>query len=115
MSDIGLSKARRGLWGRKWGRKLAGGVVGIFAGALVSGPLMFAVGPYTIFNSDLQSPKVDAVWGELEPLPLMVSNPAGYALILAVLGAGTGSRSHWPCLHRPRGTARVRVRACPDH
>lgn len=76
--------------GRKIGRALLAGIVGIFASFAVSAPLLFAIGPFTIFNEAIQSPKVIAVWGELEPLPLLVSNPVGFGLILTLLGAVHG-------------------------
>ena len=90
MSEVTLSEIGEGTESRKWGRAMIGGVAGMLAGGLVSGLILFAVGPYTIFNSAIQSPKVNAVWGELEPLPLMVSNLAGFALMLARLGAVHG-------------------------
>ncbi|HSM71465.1 MAG TPA: hypothetical protein VK851_07980 [Anaerolineales bacterium] len=75
---------------QKWGWAILSGIIGMFVGAGVGGPLLFAVGPSTIFNEAIQSPKVSAVWGELEPLPLMVSNPLAFAIVLAVLGAVHG-------------------------
>lgn len=90
MSDVSLSEGASSTASRKWGRAIIAGVAGIFAGAAVSGPLLFALGPYTIFNEALQSPKVTAVWDQLEPLPLILSNPVAFALVLALLGVVHG-------------------------
>ena len=90
MSENPLVESTQVVVPRKWGRGILAGMVGMLASAAVSGPLLFAVGPFTIFNETLQSPKVSAVWGELEPLPLMISNPIAFALVLAVLGAVHG-------------------------
>jgi hypothetical protein len=74
----------------RWLRAIIGGIVGVFAGAAAAFPLLFAVGPVTIFNDELQSPKLQAVWNELEPLPLMVSNPLAFAGLLAIVGVAHG-------------------------
>jgi len=74
----------------RWVRAIIGGIVGVFAGAAAAFPLLFAVGPATVFNDELQSPKLQAVWNELEPLPLMVSNPLAFAGLLAVVGVAHG-------------------------
>jgi hypothetical protein len=90
MSEVSLSEAKSAVVSRKWGSAVISGIAGIFAGAAVSGPLLFAIGPFTIFNEAIQSPKVQAVWDELEPLPLMISNPVAFALVLALLGVVHG-------------------------
>ncbi len=76
---------------RRWIRGFVGGAVGMLVSLAVSLPLLFAVGPSTVFNEALQSPKLTAVWGdELGPPPLMMSDPATFALIVLVLGAVQG-------------------------
>lgn len=70
-------------------RGLIGGIVGVVVGFSVAFPLFFVVGPSTIFNEALQSPKVLSAWGD-EPLPLYITNLglviAGYAILGALLG-----------------------------
>lgn len=73
----------------RWLRGALGGVVGLLAGYAVAFPLLLLVGPATVFNSEIQSPKIGMAW-ELEPLPLMISDPAAFAVVLAVLGAVHG-------------------------
>lgn len=90
MSEVHSTEVISTKASRRWGRATIAGAAGIFAGAAVSGPLLFALGPFTIFNDALQSPKVQAVWDELEPLPLMLSNPVAFALVLVLLGVVHG-------------------------
>ncbi len=74
----------------RWARLAGAGIAGMFAGSAAALPLLFLVGPSTIFNDAIQSPKLTLVWNELEPLPIMMSNPAAFAVVLAVVGAGHG-------------------------
>ena len=90
MSELSMSKPRENETTRKWARATAAGVAGMISGGAISFILLFGLGPATIFNESLQSPKLLAVWGELEPLPLMNSHPAAFGLLLAVLGAVHG-------------------------
>lgn len=53
--------------------------------------MLLAVGPSTVFDSELQSPKVTAVWETLEPEPLMMSDPISFGLAFALLGAAQGA------------------------
>ncbi len=76
---------------RRWVRGILGGIVGMLAAGAVSFSLLLAVGPATVFNEELQSPKLTAVWGDdLGPPPLMMSDPVAFSLVMIVLGAAQG-------------------------
>jgi hypothetical protein len=76
---------------RRWLRGILGGIASIVTTGAVSFPLLFAVGPFTVFNDDLQSPKLTAVWNVLEPAPLMMSDPLTFLVAFALLGAAQGA------------------------
>lgn len=75
---------------RHWAGGFLGGVVGLLAGYAVAFPILMLIGPETVFNEAIQSPKLLAVWGELEPEPLVFANPVIYGLGLAVIGGVQG-------------------------
>jgi hypothetical protein len=77
--------------GKRWLRGIGGGIAGIFATGAVSYPLLLLVGPATVFNTELQSPKLTAVWDSLEPAPLMMSDPLQFLVAFAILGAAQGA------------------------
>jgi len=54
---------------------------------LVSQALFFRVGREILFDSDMQSDKVIAVITQIEPLPMMVTDPGLYMLISLFIGA----------------------------
>ena len=75
---------------RRWVRGILGGIAGILVAGAVSFPLLLVIGPATVFNKELQSPKLTTVWEVLEPAPLMMSDPISFGLAMAVLGAAQG-------------------------
>ena len=74
----------------RWIRAIIGGVAGILAGAAAAFPLLFVVGSSTVFNDELQSQKLLAVWNDLEPLPLVVSAPQAFVVVLILIGVAHG-------------------------
>lgn len=77
---------------RRWVRGILGGVAGFFAGSAISLALLMAVGPATVFNEDIQSPKLSAVWSdELWDAPRMMSDPVSFLPALIALGAAQGA------------------------
>lgn len=70
----------------KVARLLIGGSVGSVAASLVAGGLFIGVSGGILFNPQLQSPKLIAVWREIAPLPLIVSNPGAFHVGIAILG-----------------------------
>ena len=91
---------------RRWVRGILGGVAGILAAGAVSFPLLLIVGPATVFNKELQSPKLTAVWDDLKPAPLMMSAPISFGLALAVLGAAQGVAFVLVASAMPRGVVK---------
>lgn len=79
------------IWPRRWTRGILGGIVGFLIAGAVSFPLLELVGPATVYNEELQSPKLTAVWSdELGPEPRMISDPVSFGLAMAALGAAQG-------------------------
>lgn len=70
----------------KWGLGFAAGVAGMLIGLLIAFPVFFAVGPATVFNEELQSPKLTAVWEEIEPLPIMIRAPGLFGIVTLLFG-----------------------------
>ncbi len=76
---------------RRWVRGILGGLVGFLVASAVSFSLLLAVGPATVFNDEIQSPKLLAVWeDELWPAPRMMSDPISFGPALIALGAAQG-------------------------
>ena len=65
---------------------IAGGI-GIFVATLVSNLLFFQIGHEILFQSPQQSDKVIAVVMEMEPLPVMQTDPGVYMTIAVFIGA----------------------------
>ena len=67
---------------RKWGRAALGGIVGGVISELIASVLFFELLDDIIYNPKFQSPKLIAVWQELEPLPLATTNPIIFLISL---------------------------------
>jgi hypothetical protein len=65
---------------------IAGGI-GIFVANLVSQILFFQIGGELLFQSDQQSDKLITVMTQMEPLPVMETDPAVYMTISVFIGA----------------------------
>jgi hypothetical protein len=65
---------------------IAGGI-GIFFSNLVSQVLFFQLGNELLFHSDQQSDKLIAVMTQMEPLPVMETDPGVYMTISVFIGA----------------------------
>ena len=77
---------------RRWIRGILGGIAGFLVASTVSFALLLAVGPTTVFNDEIQSPKLSAVWDdELWPAPRMMSDPISFVPALIALGAAQGA------------------------
>jgi len=63
------------------------GSIGILLANLVSQVLFFRVGSEILFHSDIQSDKLIAVMTQMEPLPLMETDPGLYMFISLFIGA----------------------------
>src|SRR6056297_1185567 len=63
------------------------GSIGIYIANLVSQVLFFQLGDEILFHSDQQSDKLIAVMTQIEPLPLMETDPAVYMTISLFIGA----------------------------
>lgn len=61
-----------------------------------------------LLNPTIQSPKLIAVWTQIEPIPLIVSNPAPMAVGLALFGVGHAIIYQWLSPSWPSG---IRARA----
>lgn len=76
---------------RRWIRAILGGIAGFLIGAALSFSLLNLVGPATVYNEELQSPKLSAVWSdEIGPEPRMLSDPPSFGLAIVALGAAQG-------------------------
>lgn len=56
-----------------------------------------------LIRSEIQSPKLVAVWTKLEPLPLIVSNPAPMIIGLILFGIGHAYVYKWISVAWPQG------------
>jgi hypothetical protein len=63
-----------------------------------------------LLTSPIQSPKLIAVWTKLEPLPLVVANPAPIILGLLLFGIGYAIVYKWLSVSWPQGIAPRAVR-----
>lgn len=91
MMSIQAAQGRAETGGRpRWALGFTAGVLGMLMGLAVAFPIFFAIGPATVFNSDLQSPKLTAVWEELEPLPLMTRAPGVFGIVMLLFGGMHG-------------------------
>ncbi len=78
--------------GRRWIRGIIGGIVGLLVAGIVSFSLLELVGPSTVYNEAIQSPKLSAVWDdELWQSPKMMSDPVSFVPAFALLGAVQGA------------------------
>lgn len=76
---------------RRWLRGILGGLAGFLVAGAIGFALLEMVGPATVYNEQLQSPKLTAVWSdELWPAPRMLSDPASFALAPLALGVAQG-------------------------
>jgi hypothetical protein len=71
----------------KWLRGAVSGAVAFFIANIVSNVLFFQIGRGILFENPLQSPKVNAVLFQMEPLPLMFTNGLLYLTIAMGIGA----------------------------
>jgi hypothetical protein len=71
----------------RWVKAGVAGSIGIFVANLLSQVLFFRVGSEILFQSDMQSEKLIAVMTEMEPLPLMETDPGLYLFISLFIGA----------------------------
>jgi len=71
----------------KWVTAGIAGGIGITLSNLVSQVLFFQLGNEILFQSDLQSDKLIAVMTQLEPLPVMDTDPGLYLFISVFIGA----------------------------
>jgi len=71
----------------RWVAAGIAGSIGIFAANLVSQVLFFQLGNEILFQSDQQSDKLIAVMTQMEPLPVMETDPAVYMTISLFIGA----------------------------
>ena len=79
----------------RWIAGLVGGVVASIVAFLVAGALFLGVGGPILFNPDLQSAKLIAVWQEIEPLPVMSTNMPVFMVGVALLGLLQGGVFAW--------------------
>lgn len=76
---------------RRWVRGILGGIVGFLVASAVGFALLEAVGPATVYNDQIQSPKLSAVWDdELWEAPRMISDPISLVPALIVFAAAQG-------------------------
>lgn len=71
----------------KWAAAGVAGSIGIFVANLVSQVLFFQLGNEILFHSEQQSDKLIAVMTQMEPLPVMETDPALYMSISVFIGA----------------------------
>ncbi len=70
----------------KWLKVIICGFIGAFVSAVVSVLLFQGIGSGIIFNPQLQSPKLIAVWQTIQPLPLMTNNLLPFAIGWILIG-----------------------------
>lgn len=75
---------------RPWLRAAVGGAAGAVAAFALAFLLFFRLAGPLLFDPVLQSPKLLAVWQELEPLPLVLADPGLFTVGVALLGAVHG-------------------------
>jgi len=71
----------------RWVAAGIAGSIGIFIANLVSQVLFFQLGEEILFHSDQQSDKLIAVMTQMEPLPVMETDPGVYMTISVFIGA----------------------------
>ncbi|MFC7130234.1 hypothetical protein [Haloferax chudinovii] len=71
----------------KWVTAGVAGSIGIFFANLTSQVLFFRVGNDVLFQSEQQSDKLIAVMTQMEPLPVMETDPGLYMFISLLIGA----------------------------
>ena len=71
----------------RWAAAGIAGGIGIFVATLVSQVLFFQLGQEILFQSDQQSDKLIAVITQMEPLPVMKTDPGVYLTISVFIGA----------------------------
>jgi hypothetical protein len=77
---------------RRWVRGILAGIAGFLVAGALSFGLLELVGPATVYNDEIQSPKLSAVWDdELWGAPRMMSDPISFAPALIALGAAQGA------------------------
>ncbi len=59
-----------------------------------------------LLDPSIQSPKLIAVWTEIDPLPLAVTNPITFAIGLVLFGIGQGFVYRWVSPAWPDGVVR---------
>ncbi|ELZ88508.1 transmembrane protein [Haloferax elongans ATCC BAA-1513] len=74
----------------RWVTAGIAGSIGITAANLVSQALFFQLGNEILFHSEQQSDKLIAVMTQMEPLPVMETNPGVYMTISLFIGAFHG-------------------------
>jgi hypothetical protein len=93
-----------GSWRRTLLAGLAGGLALNLAMLLTFRALGFGWhGRGILITSPIQSPKLVAVWTQLEPLPLVVANPAPIILGLILFALGHAHIYRWLSPHWPPG------------
>ncbi|UVE51984.1 hypothetical protein KU306_16815 (plasmid) [Haloferax larsenii] len=71
----------------KWVTAGVAGSIGIFFANLISQLLFFQLGNDILFHSEQQSDKLIAVMTQMEPLPVMETDPGVYMTISLFIGA----------------------------
>ena len=72
---------------RNWGKAILGGILGGLVSGMIASVLFFNILDGIIYNPAYQSPKLLMVWQELEPLPLITTNPVLFLVGLLPIAA----------------------------
>ena len=74
----------------RWIRAAIGGAIGLVTAALLGFYIFFPLTAFLIFDPNIQSAKLIAVWLTLEPLPILLTNPLLFLGGTAIIGVGHG-------------------------
>lgn len=90
MATLNASQARAAPKPR-WVMGVFGGIVAFLIGSGVSFALLEVVGPATVYNEQIQSAKLSAVWDDtLWEAPRMMSDPVSFLPAVLALGIAQG-------------------------